>query len=162
MSITIKKLIVRSYLAQNKFTVPKFDFHKIFKGLPYHQVASSTIYTILCVQGIFLKNQNKQANITAKTLNYIFCSAVGILQAATIIELAIFSVFLLKNFKKYASSNYKILYLQKNLLAVLQPFTFMSAVYLNQFNTVMGGGIAFSCLLCEQLYIKIFCHFQCG
>ncbi|CAL6067223.1 Conserved_hypothetical protein [Hexamita inflata] len=29
-------------------------------------------------------------------------------------------------------------------------------------NTVMGGGIAFSCLLCEQLYIKIFCHFQCG
>ncbi|CAL6073230.1 Hypothetical_protein [Hexamita inflata] len=28
--------------------------------------------------------------------------------------------------------------------------------------TVMGGGIAFSCLLCEQLYIKIFCHFQCG
>ncbi|CAL6020589.1 Hypothetical_protein [Hexamita inflata] len=29
-------------------------------------------------------------------------------------------------------------------------------------DTVMGGGIAFSCLLCEQLYIKIFCHFQCG
>ncbi|CAL6024016.1 WD40_repeat protein [Hexamita inflata] len=29
-------------------------------------------------------------------------------------------------------------------------------------STVMGGGIAFSCLLCEQLYIKIFCHFQCG
>ncbi|CAL6010195.1 Hypothetical_protein [Hexamita inflata] len=31
-----------------------------------------------------------------------------------------------------------------------------------EFDTVMGGGIAFSCLLCEQLYIKIFCHFQCG
>ncbi|CAL6056821.1 Kinase [Hexamita inflata] len=30
------------------------------------------------------------------------------------------------------------------------------------YDTVMGGGIAFSCLLCEQLYIKIFCHFQCG
>ncbi|CAL6042320.1 Hypothetical_protein [Hexamita inflata] len=33
---------------------------------------------------------------------------------------------------------------------------------LNAATTVMGGGIAFSCLLCEQLYIKIFCHFQCG
>ncbi|CAL5989781.1 Conserved_hypothetical protein [Hexamita inflata] len=33
---------------------------------------------------------------------------------------------------------------------------------INTFGTVMGGGIAFSCLLCEQLYIKIFCHFQCG
>ncbi|CAL6041347.1 Sulfatase [Hexamita inflata] len=33
---------------------------------------------------------------------------------------------------------------------------------LNCNDTVMGGGIAFSCLLCEQLYIKIFCHFQCG
>ncbi|CAL5973391.1 Hypothetical_protein [Hexamita inflata] len=32
----------------------------------------------------------------------------------------------------------------------------------SQSSTVMGGGIAFSCLLCEQLYIKIFCHFQCG
>ncbi|CAL5985122.1 GW_domain-containing glycosaminoglycan-binding protein [Hexamita inflata] len=29
-------------------------------------------------------------------------------------------------------------------------------------DTVMGGGNDFSCLLCEQLYIKIFCHFQCG
>ncbi|CAL6029483.1 Hypothetical_protein [Hexamita inflata] len=28
--------------------------------------------------------------------------------------------------------------------------------------TVMGCGNDFSCLLCEQLYIKIFCHFQCG
>ncbi|CAL6030825.1 GINS_subunit [Hexamita inflata] len=33
---------------------------------------------------------------------------------------------------------------------------------INDHFTVMGGGIAFSCLLCEQLYIKIFCHFQCG
>ncbi|CAL6079956.1 Transmembrane_domain-containing protein [Hexamita inflata] len=40
---------------------------------------------------------------------------------------------------------------------VYEQFTIIYAFF-----TVMGGGIAFSCLLCEQLYIKIFCHFQCG
>ncbi|CAL5995835.1 Hypothetical_protein [Hexamita inflata] len=44
------------------------------------------------------------------------------------------------------------------------PFSSSQYPYgeLQQVYTVMGGGIAFSCLLCEQLYIKIFCHFQCG
>ncbi|CAL6112452.1 Hypothetical_protein [Hexamita inflata] len=41
-------------------------------------------------------------------------------------------------------------------------FQLMFVEYKTHLLTVMGGGIAFSCLLCEQLYIKIFCHFQCG
>ncbi|CAL6007478.1 Conserved_hypothetical protein [Hexamita inflata] len=43
-----------------------------------------------------------------------------------------------------------------------RDFVFQNWYQLENRITVMGGGIAFSCLLCEQLYIKIFCHFQCG
>ncbi|CAL6106741.1 Hypothetical_protein [Hexamita inflata] len=65
---------------------------------------------------------------------------------------------------KYNSPLFTISY-QPELLQFLQ-INYHSAIEykydIQNKTTVMGGGIAFSCLLCEQLYIKIFCHFQCG
>ncbi|CAL6082118.1 Hypothetical_protein [Hexamita inflata] len=55
----------------------------------------------------------------------------------------------LTNLKAFLSQEGKIMFEDSNLEDISKI-------------TVMGGGIAFSCLLCEQLYIKIFCHFQCG
>ncbi|CAL6079900.1 Transmembrane_domain-containing protein [Hexamita inflata] len=68
-----------------------------------------------------------------------------------------------KKTQKDKSHTYKQNYFDKLLGKIHADLTVLpvSQVIVDD-HTVMGGGIAFSCLLCEQLYIKIFCHFQCG
>ncbi|CAL6015637.1 Conserved_hypothetical protein [Hexamita inflata] len=58
-------------------------------------------------------------------------------------------------------SQYNIYNQNTQIISKIEAIIYIFGKY-NFINTVMGGGIAFSCLLCEQLYIKIFCHFQCG
>ncbi|CAL6108058.1 Conserved_hypothetical protein [Hexamita inflata] len=123
-------------------------------------IYSINITNLECSQIIFIQTFDIQS-----ISNYINCSnnysAGYVFSTSTMIQNSFIDI----SDNIYTTTVYPLFQSQisfTNLKIQFGTQSLNSGSFIISSSTVMGGGIAFSCLLCEQLYIKIFCHFQCG